>query len=237
MIGDEAGLARIHDWVGWVLLGVIGVVAIVAFNGVEGGGPSNESGDDSQKVAREAPPAPQRAPRIGMYVDSVISATGDVEVAHWISSAKPIAVLALVAADPDALPGEVIAREVVVVGEGVVLAREAQVGAERQLLELERPTDHLYVAYRLTGGLDEQGTVADRGLAWSVALDVDYAAESGSVVHHVTGPGSVLNVGCMRRGSGDPRPRPCGRDDGDGWLVVRHGEDRDDRLQVQVDMG
>jgi hypothetical protein len=234
MTGDEAGLARIHDWVGWVLLGVIGVVAIVAFNGGGGDEPSNQGGDDSQEV-REGPPAPQRAPRIGMYVDSAISPTGDVEVSHWISSAKPIGVLALAAADPDAIPGEVLAREVVVVGEGIVLAREALVGTKRQLLELERPADHLYVAYRLTGGVDGQGTVADRGLAWSVALDVDYADESGSVVHHVTGPGSVLNVGCMHRG-GDPRPRPCGRDDGDGWLVVRNGPNRDDRLLVQVDM-
>lgn len=227
---------RAQDWIGWTILG-LGVVAIVAavMLGDRRDAPTPAVVNEGA-APREIPAPPTDVPEIGMYVDSEVDATQDVWVAHWIRTTTPIAKLKLTAADPDGLPGGVVARKVVVVGADVVLARRAEVGTKQQTLTLKKPATEIYVTYRLTGGVEAGGTVPGRVLARSVALDVDYRGRAGPVARHVSAAGEVLNVACLPRNERNRAPRPCGRSAADGWLVELRGKDRDDRLLVQIAM-
>lgn len=232
---------RLHDQVGWALLVVIVaavVVALVANN--RGDTDDDRRTGTSAPTPSAAPAAPEGTPDIGMYVASEVTRTGDVEVQHWIRADRPLTSLQLTTADPDGLPGGlpggVVARNVVVIGDGQVLARRLQIGSTQQTLELKEPAAELYLTYTLTGGVEtDDGTVAGRVLARSVAVDVDHDREAGPVTRQVSGPGVVLNVACVRRDDTDRTPRPCGRASGDGWVVELRGRARDDRLMVQLD--
>lgn len=234
MSGGHARRSSILDRIGWALLGiaVLTVVVVALF-----GDRIDLGGDSGPKppTAREMPPAPAGAPEIGMYVDSEVTDSGEVTVGHWITTSEPVTQLTINAADPDQLPGGVVADKVVVVGEGIVLARRQDVSTKPQTLRLNEPATRLYVAYTLIGGVDEEGSVAGRVLARSLSLDIDYEGESGPVVRRVSGPGTVLNAACLRRDDNDRNPRPCGQADDAGWLVELDGADRDDRLLVQLE--
>ena len=68
-------------------------------------------------------------------------------------------------------------------------------------------------------------------------MDVDYAGAAGVVRRVVHGPGTVLNVACLRRTDDfSASPRPCGQptDDG-GWPVDLEGADRGDRLLASLE--
>ena len=236
MSRDRTLRTGLLDRIGWLLLALIAVVVVVA---LAVGDPRGSPGRDkvrSGPAPVEFPKAPPGAPEVGMYVVSTITPTGDIEVAHWINAAAPITVLELTAADPDELPGGVVARRVVVRGDSEVLSRRREVGTKRQVLRLARPAESLYVTYRLTGVVDDAGSVPGRLLVRSVALDVDYPGETGPTGRRISGPGTVTNVACMSREDLDRSPRPCGRAEGSGWLVEARGSSRDDRLLVQFEL-
>lgn len=194
-------------------------------------------GDPDPVAARRIPTPPAAAPSIGMYVSTEILSSDKVRVAHWIDTSEPITEVTLKATDPDDLPGTVVARNIVVVGNDRVLARRTDVGTDDQRLRLGQPATDLYVTYTLDGAVSNAGSVAGRVLARVTSLDVEYAAQAGPVVRHVEAPGIVQSFGCL------PRPknaslRACGAEvAGGGWDVVLRGDQRDDRVLASVELG
>ena len=84
---------------------------------------------------------------------------------------------------------------------------------------------------------DASATVQTRTLARVLGMDVDYDGAAGVVRRAGHGPGTVLNVACLRRTDDfDESPRPCGKPTGDGdWVVDLDGDDRDDRLLASLE--
>jgi hypothetical protein len=190
------------------------------------------------------PPAyPDDMPAEGMYVDSTVTADGLVEVETWIRSATPLSELTLTTTDPDLAPGGVESLDVHVrTMTGRNLARRDSVGTNPQQLRLNEPATELYFAYTVDGGLsDASETVADRSLVRVLGMDVSYEGQAGPVHRVVHGPGTVINVACLRPKPENDEdfnasPRPCGASTEDGgWAVDLTGANRGDRLLAQLE--
>lgn len=200
---------------------------------------SGSGGPASPQAERTVPPAPADMPAEGMYVDSRVTDEGLVEVQTWIRTDEPITELAVTTTDPDLAPGSVESLDVVVRSmDGRMLAHRDSVGTNPQTLRLRRPATELWFSYTVDGGMaSASATVEGRSLARVLGMDVDHAGAAGVVRRVVHGPGTVLNVACLRRTDDfSASPRPCGgpTDDG-GWAVDLEGADRGDRLLASLE--
>jgi hypothetical protein len=206
---------------------------------------SNHHGNDTDPLesasTSAAPAPPAGAPHLGTYVESTVAADGSVQVREWIRSTHPIVALRLATLGADGKPTSASASDIVVAAQqtGTVLARPGVVGAEVQRVSLGRGAPALYLSYTLSGALSTaSSTVPGSLLATVVSMDVDWSGASGTVVRMVTGPGSVLDVACIRRSNGARQvPRPCGAPVADGWRIDLHGIDRTDRLIASLATG
>jgi hypothetical protein len=187
------------------------------------------------------PPAPDRAPREGMYVVSAVQADGHVKVQTWLRAAHPISRLRMTTTDPDLLPGSVESLDLVVRSmDGRLLAHRSSIGTNHQTIRLRAPAQELWFSYTVDGALDDAtSTVPGRKLARVLGMDVDYeGASTGLVRRLVTSSGTVLNVACLRPRSGfQASPRACGKPTADGgWVVDLKGRDRRDRLLASLEV-
>ena len=218
---------------------VVALVAVVValLNGDDDRGPG--AGSVEPRAERTVPPAPADAPAEGLHVESEVTEDGLVEVETWLRSSEPVTELALTTTDPDLLPGTVESLDLVVRSmDGRLLAQRDSVGTNPQHIRLRRPATELYFRYTVDGGLDDaSASVEGRTLVRVLAMDVAYAGEAGVVRRLVRGPGTVLNVACLRPSEDfAAAPRPCGRaTDGGGWAVDLRGADRHDRLLAQLE--
>lgn len=189
------------------------------------------------KAAAPAVPAPPAAASgAATYIESDVLPNGAIRVRHWIDSPRKVRQLKVRAADPDGLPGTLEARNILIGGDGEVVARRTDVGTKVQTIRLQQPARALYLSYTLFGAVSSDGTVSGRALARVTALDVDLPqALTGPTRRLVDGPVVVRNVACLPRGRQESA-RPCGRSVGDGaWQVELTGKRRLDRLIAQVD--
>ncbi len=197
---------------------------------------SRPDGDEATPSAGPRISEPPSAARgTEMYVVSEVRRNGSIRVRHWIDSPVEVSELTMRAADPDGLPGTLEARNIVVGGDGALVARRTDVGTKTQTVRLGEPSRQIFVEYTLFGAVTEEGTVPGRALARLTALDVDFTGRRGSTRRVVDGPVEVLNVACVPRQQ-DATIRPCGRSVGDGaWQVDLRGKRRLDRLIAQVE--
>jgi hypothetical protein len=227
-------------------LATVALVVVVIAVGARllSGNDSDEApaADGPERVAATVPPVPDDAPAEGLYVRSDVTEDGEVVVQTWLRTATPISELRLTTTDPDLLPGSVESLDLRVrTLEGGALARRDSVGTNPQRIKLRTPVTELYFTYTVDGGLDDASqTVEGRRLARVLAMDVDYdgAGAAGTTVRRlVTGPGTVINVACLRPSEDfDAVPRPCGQSTPDGdWLVDLAGKDGGDRLLAQLE--
>ncbi len=228
-------------------LKALGAVAVVvalvalAFAALSRDDVSAPTGDaQPERTSHPVPPVPEDAPTEGLYVVSDVTADGRVEVQTWLRATQPVSELALTTTDPDLLPGSVESLDLVVrTLDGRMLAHRDSVGTNPQRIRLRRPVTELWFGYVIDGGMDDDAseTVAGRTLARVLAMDVDYAGSGGVVRRLVTGPGTVLNVACLRPSEDfQASPRPCGKPTPEGgWVVDLSGPDRHDRLLAQLE--
>lgn len=226
------------------LVAVAAIVAIVLLalrtvGNVRGGDDEPAAGGDTPAAERTVPPIPDEAPAEGLYVVSEVTADGEVRVQTWLRSPQPVSELQLTTTDPDLAPGSVESLDLVVRSmENKVLARRDSIGTNRQRIALRTPASELYFSYTIDGALSNASeTVDGRGLVRVLGMDVEYAGQAGTVRRVVSGPGTVLNVACLKpKEDFDAAPRPCGGStESGGWLVDLTGADLQDRLIASIE--
>lgn len=224
------------------LIVVLTAVGVGVFGGEDAPAPSSTA-LSATPTPSALPTAPSQTPEEGMYVASSIGEDGLVSIETWIRSATPLTELRLTTSDPDLAPGGVESLDLLVrsMDESTydrVLARRDSVGTNQQTVQLRTPTREIYLSYTIDGGQSQASeTVAGRGLARVLGMDVDYEGdEAGLVRRMLTVPGEILSVACLKPDANfDASPRPCGgtTDDG-GWLVELTGDDIHDRLLASI---
>ncbi|HEX5087278.1 MAG TPA: hypothetical protein VFV89_05685 [Nocardioides sp.] len=223
-------------------LAAVAVVVVVVVLGARALSTSDDdpAGSSPPGSRGTAPPRPGGAPAEGMYVVSDVGSDGQVAVETWVRAPHPISELEVTTTDPDLRPGSVESLDLDVrTMDGALVAHRESVGTDHQTIRLQEPASELYFSYTVDGALDSAtSTVPGRSLVRVLAMDVDYEdAATGVVRRLVTASGTVLNLACLRPGSGlEASPRPCGRAVGDGdWTVDLSGPDIGDRLLAQVE--
>jgi hypothetical protein len=127
------------------------------------GDPSSTGSGSGSERSGPPPAYPDDMPAEGMYVDSTVTADGQVEVETWIRSATPLSELTVTTTDPDLAPGGVESLDVHVrTMAGRNLARRDSVGTNPQRLRLNEPTAELYFSYTVDGSAWMSRTTARR---------------------------------------------------------------------------
>jgi hypothetical protein len=189
--------------------------------------------------------APVRLAAGTAYVETKVLSSGDLVVTHWIHSRKDLHQMTLAVPELAGLPSsDVEVSHLRVAGDGVELAAgKAGLrprGKSDALARVVLPGVHdLYVTYQLSGVMQQDSTVATRGLARLTALTVDTDAQIKRTTAAVTGA-RVLALACS---AATPQaiPVPCGTAQGgsaeDGtWSVQLDHGDVHDRVMAQFDM-
>lgn len=191
-----------------------------------------ESGQDVAGVRSRVPGPPAKAFSRGSYVESQVTADGNVTVKQWVQSKTPLKRLDLALPALADTTGTVRATDVLVAADRVVLDRTGTVDATGRRVDLGGPTAVVYLRYTLRGLVDRSASARRRALAQALALDVRPLTGPSRVV--VVG-GNVRSVACTR--SQGAEPRPCGAPTTDGWRVLLRGPRRSSVVQAQVELG
>jgi hypothetical protein len=184
---------------------------------------ANGSGAPEERLSVE-PPAAFSAP--GTYVQSRVTASGDVQVIQWVVTAKeqPISSLDL-ALPPLPTSGSVsvAATDLVVAADQVKVRTPTTVGAAGRVLRFEGPARAVYLAYTLRGAVETSESVPGRVLVRATTLSSRYQPRVGPTRVTVTG-GAVLSMACA--GPSAPSLSPCGEPVDGRWRAVLQGPDR-----------
>jgi hypothetical protein len=175
-------------------------------------------------------------PANGSYVETTVLPSGDLRVAHWIRSKTALFSITLTApplAGRDS--GKVEATGVVVAADGRVVDGADSVDTMSQSYQFYG-SKSIYVTYLLAGVVERSPSEAGRALARVTALDVSYLSVEGTSMRRVEGA-TVLSMACSPAAEPDALPEPCGAPEDAGWQVELSGEDRNDRVMAQLDLG
>ncbi len=206
-----------------VLVGVAGAVAVLTHRS-PGARPPETAGPPSLV-------APNAVPRNGEYVQSRVSASGEVQVEHWIRSTHPISTVTLAVPPAVSDRSGVVAREVRV--ESDRRARPAVDVARKRMRSYSLHGASLVrVTYVLTGVVVKSSTSPRRVLAELTALRLSYAHDRVPRTVVVQG-GRVLAAACSGPAAGAELV-PCGDPEGSRWRVKLGPGARDDRVMVQL---
>jgi hypothetical protein len=196
-------------------------------------GAPTDSAEDMPELAFYPPVA---LPADSSYVATVVHASGDLRVTHWIYSKIPLSSISLTAPEPGGLQsGRVVATEVEVAADGRVVPGAGAVDTMSQSYQVFGAST-VYVTYLLAGAVERSASAEGRALARVTSLDVSYASTGGTSTRSVEGA-DILNMACTRRADPDATPEPCGTPEPGRWQVELSGDDRDDRVMVQMNLG
>ena len=192
---------------------------------------SDDVPEAKQPAAKFDPP--EALPANSEYVQSRVLHSGDVQVQHWIRSARTISELTLRV--PTSIRNDqatVMAREVTVESNSGTQRGADLVGATSETYSFGG-TPTLHVSYLLTGVVVRSSSAAERALAPLTSLDLRFTHDRVNKTVMVTG-GRLLSAAC----SADPNavPRPCGNAAGQGWRVKLDASERHDRVLAQLDL-
>jgi hypothetical protein len=180
------------------------------------------------------PPVPLSAD--SSYVETVVLPSGDLRVTHWIYSKLQQSSITLAVPELDGLqPAHVLAGGVELAADGRVVPGAGSVDAVSQSYQVFGASS-FYVTYVLAGAVERTGSVEGRALAPVISLDVSYASEGGTSTRVIEGA-DILALACSPVADPDATPVPCGSPEQGRWQVELSGEDRDDRVMAQLDLG
>jgi hypothetical protein len=229
----HAGRARLVGVIAAVaaLVLVTVVVVLVVFVG------RDEPNEPSARGPERVPPAPvDLAPRSAL-VRARITASGDVEVRHWIRSASNLFGIGL-SLPPGALAAggssAVRVRHVQVFANGAPALGPERLEKEREYYPFAAGTDDVFVTYDLVGAVERSDSVAGRALARVTALDIDVTPSLVTTTYAVSG-GEMLNLACSAPQDGAV-PFPCGEPSDSGWQVRLTKAQRNDVVIAQLDL-
>jgi hypothetical protein len=226
-----------------LLVVLVATVLVVRSGLQQGNGPGSASGPRSgpatgsvvasgqNRDLTQEPPA--RAPRVGSYVESHITAKGLVRVTQWIRSTTPVTSLDLAAPAMPSGTGKARATDLVVAADRRILDTPTTVGPAGRHLTLKAPATVVFVRYTLHGVVERSGTVPGRALARAIALDVRYRPRTGPVRISLIG-GQVLSTACAATTTAVPYP--CGTQVKNRWNVLLRGAERTDAVMAQVNL-
>ena len=206
---------------GAALLGVL--VSLWALRG--GRAAQTEPGDT-------APKAPPGLAAGTERIRSQVRADGSILVTHWLRTSAPVDQVR-VQAPAAAGGGAVTVRGLEVGGAGSSVRSPGRVQDE-QVVDLESPSDVVYVHYLLDGVVARSGSAPGRSLAAATFADVVVDGGSRARLVSVTG-GTVRALACADAGAA-AEPQPCGRPSGSGWAVRLSGEPSTVQVSAQVDL-
>jgi hypothetical protein len=193
--------------------------------------PSRTSSSGRPGPRIPAPPA--SAPDVGSFVESRVSANGDVHVRQWVRSKKPLFAVRL---EMPAVPaGERVPRatDMVVASDQALLNRPVTVTSAGQRLFFSTPPRRVYLSYTLKGAVVMSPSAPGRALARATAMHLDYSPRTGpSRVTLLSN--KVLSMACSD--SPVAAPHPCGKPGEQGWSVLLKGDARDDTVVAQIDL-
>ncbi|HYO41128.1 MAG TPA: glycosyltransferase family 2 protein [Nocardioidaceae bacterium] len=191
-----------------------------------GGGASDPAA--ARPLAAEPPP---EASQPGTYVETRVSAAGDVQVEQWVRGTRPLRGIDLTL--PAAAPGDrpVRATDVEVAADRVPVDAPGTIDVAQARVSFDSPADVVHVRYTLDGVVERSASAPGRALVRALALRVRPMA--GPARMRVTGP-EVLSAACDSGPSA--APRPCGGPDEEGWTVDLRGPQRDDLVMAQVNL-
>jgi hypothetical protein len=184
--------------------------------------------------------APVHLPWDTAYVETKVLPSGDLVVTHWIHSRKDLFAATLKIPHIAGLPVDDIAvSHLTVAGDGAVITTKqsgpGSGGRAAALAPVLLPGTHdLYVRYQLSGVLQKDSTVADRGLARLTALTVRTYTHLKRTTATVTGA-KVLALACSPA-TPQAIPVPCGSAQGGSWSVQLDRGDVQDRVMAQLDL-
>jgi hypothetical protein len=195
--------------------------------------------DEKPEVAPGAPPSslaapPAALPPVGSYVESRILPSGDIQVTEWIRTRTDVSEIELVAPNGDGPAGSPTARDVVVTGDDLRADGQTQVSDSARYVFAD-PARLIQVRYMLTGAVEQSPSAPGRALARYTSLDVRYTPKAGPTKVHLLGA-EVLATACTSA-EAPLVPRPCGWPQGGAWQVRLRGDDRDDHVMAQVNLG
>jgi hypothetical protein len=199
-------------------------------------GQDNTSTDASGDPAALAFDPPVDLPANASYVETTVLPSGDLEVTHWIHSNSALFSITLTAPQLDGRDsGKAVATGVVVAADGRVVDGAGTVDTMNQSYEFFGAKS-IYVTYLLAGAIERSSSEDGRALARVTSLDVSYVSVRGTSTRSVEGA-TVLSMACSPAGQPDAVPEPCGAPEGTGWQVELSGENRDDRVMAQLELG
>ncbi|MET1059420.1 MAG: hypothetical protein ABWX84_07470 [Nocardioides sp.] len=191
-------------------------------------------GDDNAPSAGSGNgPAPEPpvelAPRTS-YVDTRVTADGDLVVRQWVHGKAALFGVTLA---PPPSAGAVQVTDVLVVAGDRIAPGPERLRRGRGSFTFTGTHD-VYLTYRVAGAVERSDSAPGRALARFTSLDVDVTPPMLATTYAVSG-GDVLALACS---PGEPGavPVPCGAPSGDGWQVEREGDDRDDVVIAQLDL-
>ncbi len=218
--------------VGALLASVVGAAVLLL--------PDAGGGDPTARQAAAASSRSYPAPPVALVTDSEHVETkvlddGVLEVTHWIRTTAPIDELTL------SVPTS-SGRTVETVG-----AEDLEVGADGSRVDV-RPTGdgddvwsgalggvhEIYVSYRLTGAVEQVGSVAGRALAPLTSLNVDVGATTLARSQVFTGL-TVLTLACLDAGA-RATPVLCGNAVEGAWTFDAAAGAVPDTVIAQLDL-
>lgn len=217
-----------------VVLVAVGAAAVTLLLRSDPEAPEPRSAGSTESDRRVGEDPPPQAPAVGSYVESRVTASGDVRVTQWIRSEEPVTGLRLRLPSLSGGLGDVGARDLVVAADRVPVDVPATVGAGGHRVRFEEPATAVYVRYTLQGVVERSESAPGRALVRATALRVGYTPRSGPSRVALVGS-EVLSMSCAATRSS--APEPCGSPGNGGWEVLLRGPERGDAVMAQVNLG
>jgi len=233
----SSGSPSVPFWLAVAYVLAVGLVLAVGFVGLLRPVLSQIEGptDGPEVTPTIAFDPPVALPADSSYVETVVLPSGDLKVTHWIHSRIPLFGIRLAAPELDgSRSGRVVATRVEVAADGRAVPGADSVDSSNQIYQLFGATS-VSVSYVLAGAVERSASAEGRALARVTSLDVSYASLGGTSTRSIEGA-DVLALACTPAGSLHAVPEPCGSPEHGRWQVELSGNDRDDRVMVQMNM-
>jgi hypothetical protein len=176
--------------------------------------------------------APRAVSSAGEYVQTQVTASGDLQVEHWIRSTQPISTISL-AVPPVADRAGVTVRELVVESDRGDRSTTDRAHAGTLTYSLHQASI-VHLRYVLSGAVVRSSTPGSRALAQVTALDLSYRNDRVPRTLVLQG-GRLLAVACSTPAA-NAAPRPCGHPDRLGWRVRLGPRTRTEQVMAQLDL-
>lgn len=218
---------------GALLVSVLGATVLLLPHG--GGGDPTARQAAAGASSRSYPAPPVALVTDSEHVETKVLDDGVLEVTHWIRTTAPVDRLSLSVPASSGRTVETVGAEDLEVGAdgGQVDVRPAAEGDHVWSGDLGG-VHEIYVTYRLTGAVEQGGSVAGRALAPLTSLNVDVGATTLARSQVFTGL-TVLTLACLDAGA-RATPVLCGNAVDGAWTFDAAAGAVPDTVIAQLDL-